>query len=83
MHYDPAFAYEIAHIVQDGLRRMYGSSDDHPHGEDVIYYLTVYNEPLSQPAQPEDLDVEGLLERHLPPGRAARRARRTTRRASS
>ena len=49
VHYDPAFAYEIAHIVQDGLRRMYGSTDDHPHGEDVIYYLTVYNEPISMP----------------------------------
>ena len=39
--YDPAYAYEIAHIVQDGLRRMYG---DDP--ENVIYYLTVYNEPI-------------------------------------
>jgi pyruvate dehydrogenase E1 component len=61
VHYDPGYAYEIAHIVQDGLRRMYGSSEDHPHGEDVIYYLTVYNEPISQPVQPENLDVEGLL----------------------
>ena len=61
VHYDPAFAYEIAHIVQDGLRRMYGSTDDHPHGEDIIYYLTVYNEPISQPVEPDDLDVEGLL----------------------
>jgi pyruvate dehydrogenase E1 component len=61
VHYDPAFAYEIAHIVQDGMRRMYGSSEDHPHGEDVIYYLTVYNEPISMPVQPDDLDVDGLL----------------------
>jgi pyruvate dehydrogenase E1 component len=61
VHYDPAYAYEIAHIVQDGLRRMYGSTEGHPHGEDVIYYLTVYNEPLSHPAEPENLDVEGLL----------------------
>ncbi len=61
VHYDPAFAYEIAHIVQDGLHRMYGSTDAHPHGEDVIYYLTVYNEPMSQPVEPDDLDVEGLL----------------------
>jgi pyruvate dehydrogenase E1 component len=61
VHYDPAFAYEISHIVQDGLRRMYAASDGHPHGEDVIYYLTVYNEPISQPAEPEGLDVEGLL----------------------
>jgi pyruvate dehydrogenase E1 component len=61
VHYDPAFAYEIAHIVQNGLARMYGSTDDHPHGEDVIYYLTVYNEPMSQPVEPQDLDVDGLL----------------------
>jgi pyruvate dehydrogenase E1 component len=47
--------------VQDGMRRMYGVSDDHPHAEDVIYYLTVYNEPISMPSQPDDLDVEGLL----------------------
>ncbi|MGH8794316.1 MAG: pyruvate dehydrogenase (acetyl-transferring), homodimeric type [Stackebrandtia sp.] len=54
--YDPAFGYEIAHIVSDGLRRMYG---DDP--EDVFYYLTVYNEPITQPEQPADLDVDGLL----------------------
>ena len=54
--YDPAYGYEIAHIVQDGLRRMYG---DVP--ENVFYYLTVYNEPIVQPAEPEDLDVEGIL----------------------
>ncbi len=61
VHYDPAMAYEVSYIVKDGLRRMYGSSEEHPHGEDVFYYLTVYNEPAAQPAQPEDLDVEGLL----------------------
>jgi len=54
--YDPAWAFEIAHIVKDGLRRMYG---DQP--ENVFYYLTVYNEPYQQPAQPADLDVEGVL----------------------
>jgi pyruvate dehydrogenase E1 component len=54
--YDPAFAYEIGHIVRDGLRRMYGESP-----EDVIYYLTVYNEPMLQPAEPEGVDVEGIL----------------------
>ncbi|NYI06715.1 pyruvate dehydrogenase (acetyl-transferring), homodimeric type [Allostreptomyces psammosilenae] len=59
--YDPAFGYEIAHIVQDGLRRMYGSSAEHPHGEDVFYYLTVYNEPIKMPAEPEGVDVEGIL----------------------
>ena len=55
--YDPAFGYEIAYIVCDGIDRMYGPE----RGEDVIYYLTIYNEPTSQPAVPEDLDVEGLL----------------------
>jgi pyruvate dehydrogenase E1 component len=51
--YDAAWAYELACIVKDGLRRMYGSSSEHPHGEDIFYYLTVYNEPYVQPAQPE------------------------------
>ncbi|UAL31882.1 pyruvate dehydrogenase (acetyl-transferring), homodimeric type [Nocardioides rotundus] len=61
VHYDPAFGYELAHIVQNGLERMYGSTEDHPHGEDVMFYLTVYNEPVEQPKEPEDLDVDGLL----------------------
>ncbi|HEY9337752.1 MAG TPA: pyruvate dehydrogenase (acetyl-transferring), homodimeric type [Kribbella sp.] len=63
VHYDPAFAYEIPYIVKDGLRRMYGYGldQDKPHGEDVFYYLTVYNEPVAQPAEPENLDVAGLL----------------------
>jgi pyruvate dehydrogenase E1 component len=54
--YDPAFGFEVAHIVKDGLRRMYG---DKP--EEVFYYLTVYNEPYAQPAEPENADVEGIL----------------------
>ncbi|XUL87846.1 pyruvate dehydrogenase (acetyl-transferring), homodimeric type [Streptomyces galilaeus] len=54
--YDPAYSYEIAYIVQDGLRRMYG-----PDSEDVFYYLTVYNEPIQHPAEPADVDVEGIL----------------------
>jgi pyruvate dehydrogenase E1 component len=61
VHYDPAYAYELSHIVQDGLRRMYAESDDNPQGENVIYYLTVYNEPYQQPKEPDDLDVKGLL----------------------
>src|SRR5215218_2846336 len=62
VHYDPAFGYEIAHIIKDGLRRMYGHDDpDHPDGEDLIYYITVYNEPVTQPGAPENLDVEALL----------------------
>jgi len=51
--YDAAWAYELSVIVQDGLRRMYGTSAEHPHGEDIFYYLTVYNEPYQQPAMPE------------------------------
>ncbi|MBC3192285.1 pyruvate dehydrogenase (acetyl-transferring), homodimeric type [Pseudonocardia sp. C8] len=54
--YDPAFSYEVAHIVRDGLRRMVGDN-----AENVIYYLTVYNEPYVQPAEPADLDTDGLL----------------------
>jgi pyruvate dehydrogenase E1 component len=54
--YDPAYSYEVAHIVRDGLRRMYG---DQP--ENIFYYLTVYNEPYVQPAEPEGVDVQGIL----------------------
>ena len=53
--YDPAFAYEVAVIVRDGLRRMYG-----PSPEDVFYYLTVYNEPKVQPAMPAGVE-EGIV----------------------
>ena len=53
--YDPAFAYEMALICQDGVRRMYEN------GEDIFYYLTIYNENYVMPAAPEDLDEEGLL----------------------
>ena len=61
VHYDPANAFEISHIMQNGLERMYGSTEEHPHGEDVIFYITVYNEPVSQPKEPDDVDVEGIL----------------------
>jgi len=62
VQYDPAFGFEIAHIIKDGLRRMYGHDDpDHPQGEDLIYYITVYNEPVHQPGAPDNLDVEALL----------------------
>jgi pyruvate dehydrogenase E1 component len=59
--YDPAYAYEIAHIIESGLHRMYSGSAEHPHGEDVFFYLTIYNEPIHQPAEPADVDVEGIL----------------------
>ncbi|HUZ35118.1 MAG TPA: pyruvate dehydrogenase (acetyl-transferring), homodimeric type [Streptosporangiaceae bacterium] len=50
--YDAAWGYELSYIMRDGLRRMYGSSAEHPTGEDIFYYLTVYNEPYVQPAEP-------------------------------
>ena len=56
--YDAAYGYEIAHIVKAGLERMYGGKHDDPN---VMYYLTVYNEPMLQPAEPENLDVDGVL----------------------
>ncbi|WP_351235411.1 pyruvate dehydrogenase (acetyl-transferring), homodimeric type [Streptomyces sp. NPDC002133] len=55
--YDPAFAYEIAVIVREGLRRMYGEQP-----EDVFYYLTVYNESKQQPPMPAVPSIEeGIL----------------------
>ncbi|NIH79221.1 pyruvate dehydrogenase (acetyl-transferring), homodimeric type [Amycolatopsis viridis] len=59
--YDPAWSFEIAHIVRDGLRRMYGEGGPDGNGENVFYYITIYNEPYRQPAEPENLDVAGLL----------------------
>ena len=56
--YDPAYGYEIGHIVRSGIERMYGGSHEDPN---VMYYMTVYNEPMLQPAEPEDVDVEGII----------------------
>ncbi|MFB2555939.1 pyruvate dehydrogenase (acetyl-transferring), homodimeric type [Herbiconiux liangxiaofengii] len=56
--YDPAYGYELNHIVRSGLERMYGGEHDDPN---VMYYLTVYNEPHVQPAEPEGLDVDGVV----------------------
>ncbi|HYN35250.1 MAG TPA: pyruvate dehydrogenase (acetyl-transferring), homodimeric type [Ilumatobacteraceae bacterium] len=56
--YDPAFAYEVAVIIRDGLTRMTG-----PDAEDVFYYLNVYNESLPQPPMPDGVEggiVDGL-----------------------
>jgi pyruvate dehydrogenase E1 component len=53
--YDPAYAYEIAVIVQDGIRRMYKER------EDRFYYLTLYNENYPMPPIPKDLNPEGIL----------------------
>ncbi|HEX4581617.1 MAG TPA: pyruvate dehydrogenase (acetyl-transferring), homodimeric type, partial [Acidobacteriaceae bacterium] len=52
--YDPAFVYELAAIIQDGLRRMYEK------GEDLFYYITMYNEDYAMPAMPEG-SREGIL----------------------
>ena len=54
--YDPAFAYEIAYIIESGLARMFG---DNP--ENVFFYLTIYNEPYPQPPEPDNFDPEGVL----------------------
>jgi pyruvate dehydrogenase E1 component len=48
--YDPAYAYELAVIVRDGIRRMYAE------GEDVSYYVTIYNENYAMPAKPDGVD---------------------------
>jgi pyruvate dehydrogenase E1 component len=54
--YDPAFAYEIGVIIQDGIKRMYVEE------ESVFYYLTVTNEPLPMPAMPPGKDIrDGIL----------------------
>jgi len=58
IHYDPAYGYEIAHIIKRGIEHMYGSKDE---DHNVMYYLTVYNEPIRQPAEPENVDVEGII----------------------
>ena len=56
--YDPAYSYEIGHIMRDGIERMYGGNHEDPN---VVYYLTVYNEPIVQPAEPADVDVDGIV----------------------
>ena len=57
--YDPAFAYELALIVQDGIRRMYEE------GENIFYYITLCNE--NYPMEPMPAGVaEGILKRHVP-----------------
>jgi pyruvate dehydrogenase E1 component len=52
--YDPAYAYEISVIIQDGIRRMYKD------GESIFYYITVMNEPYAMPAMPAGVE-EGIL----------------------
>jgi len=52
--YDPAFAYEVAVIIRDGLRRMYQE------GDEIFYYITLYNENYPMPPMPEGTE-EGIL----------------------
>jgi pyruvate dehydrogenase E1 component len=59
IQYDPAYGYEIRHIIRDGLQRMYGENEHRD--QNVMYYITVYNEPIVQPVEPENVDVEGIL----------------------
>jgi pyruvate dehydrogenase E1 component len=66
--YDPAFAYELAVVLRDGLRRMYHD------GEDLFYYITLYNENYPMPPMPEGVE-EGVL-RGLYRYQAAPEARR-------
>ncbi len=58
--YDPSFSYELAVLVQNGIERMY-SDVTLEGGEDVIFYLTVYNEPRLQPPMPEGLDPDDVV----------------------
>ncbi|MGH2771890.1 MAG: pyruvate dehydrogenase (acetyl-transferring), homodimeric type, partial [Actinomycetota bacterium] len=69
--YDPGFAYETAVIVKDGLRRMIAE------GEDVFYYLSLYNENYVMAAKPPDCDegiIKGLYRFRSAPGERKHRA---------
>ena len=57
--YDPAYVYEVAVILQDGINRMYGEKQ-----EDVFYYITTLNETYEQPAMPKGAE-EGIRKRYL------------------
>nr|BFF13854.1 pyruvate dehydrogenase (acetyl-transferring), homodimeric type [Microbacterium flavescens] len=62
--YDPAYGYELGHIVKSGMDRMYGTDENGAptHADpNVMYYLTVYNEPMQQPAEPAEVDVDGIV----------------------
>ncbi|MEP6623769.1 MAG: pyruvate dehydrogenase (acetyl-transferring), homodimeric type [Acidimicrobiia bacterium] len=70
--YDPAFAYEVAVIVREGIERMHGQ-----HPEDLIYYLSLYNEAFPQPAMPAGVEpgiLAGLYRYQDAPGERAHHA---------
>ncbi len=74
--YDPAFAYELGAIINHGLHRMYpGRAED---GEDVFYYVTIYNENDEQPPRPDHVDdadiTSGLYKWDDGPGTQTRNA---------
>ncbi len=56
LSYDPAFAFEIAYIIESGLARMFGEN-----AENIFYYITIYNEPYVQPPEPENFNTDGVL----------------------
>ena len=74
--YDPAFAYELGAVIGDGLRRMYPPSATD--GEDVFFYITIYNENYQQPPRPDhvsDSDItSGLYKWDDGPGNRSRNA---------
>jgi pyruvate dehydrogenase E1 component len=57
--YDPSFAYEMAALIRRGMDRMHGGR------EDILYYLTIYNENQAQPARPEGAQVDEGIHRGL------------------
>ncbi len=62
--YDSAFAYEVAAVVRQGLKRMYGEKDAEGNsgaGESVFYYLTLYNENYEMPARPKHVSDEDIM----------------------
>jgi pyruvate dehydrogenase E1 component len=70
--YDPAFAYEMATIVEHGISRMYGSTP-----EDVFYYLTLYNENYPMPVKPDIAGIDEGITRGLYQWQAAPTGTRT------
>jgi len=54
LSYDPAFAYELAVIIREGIRRMYQEQ------EDLFYYITIYNQNYAMPAMPEGV-ADGII----------------------
>ncbi|WP_428831012.1 transketolase-like TK C-terminal-containing protein, partial [Arthrobacter parietis] len=56
--YDPAYGYELGIIMRAGLERLYGANSD---DRNVMYYLTVYNEPIIQPPLPAGLDADAVV----------------------